>query len=143
MNSALAALIGLVLAIVLIIKKLSPVYSLMIGALVGGLLAGTGLVFDSNQIFALFEIGKCFVSAEMDGFSLITGFERIKDTFSVDIDRHEVVGTGADGEFSGGSGIDFAVKPRRIAQVGFGENRHHVDHAVVKRNIFGFDIADG
>ena len=32
MNSAVAALIGLVLAIVLIIKKLQPVYSLMIGA---------------------------------------------------------------------------------------------------------------
>jgi len=43
MNSAVAALIGLVLAIVLIIKKLQPVYSLMIGALGGGLLAGWGL----------------------------------------------------------------------------------------------------
>ena len=51
MNSALAALIGLVLAIVLIIKKLSPVYSLMIGALAGGLLAGTGLVETINQMF--------------------------------------------------------------------------------------------
>lgn len=43
MSSAIAALIGLALAIVLIIKKLSPVYSLMIGALAGGLLAGWGL----------------------------------------------------------------------------------------------------
>ncbi len=43
MNSALAALIGLVLSIVLIIRKLSPVYSLVLGALVGGLLAGWGL----------------------------------------------------------------------------------------------------
>lgn len=43
MNSAVAAMIGLVLAIVLIIKKLQPVYSLMIGALAGGLLAGWGL----------------------------------------------------------------------------------------------------
>lgn len=40
MNSALAALIGLTLSIVLIIKKISPVYSLILGALVGGLLAG-------------------------------------------------------------------------------------------------------
>ena len=39
MNSALAALIGLVLAIVLIIKKVSPVYSRMLGALAGGLLS--------------------------------------------------------------------------------------------------------
>lgn len=43
MNSALAALIGLILSIVLIIKKLSPVYSLILGAIVGGLLAGWGL----------------------------------------------------------------------------------------------------
>ena len=43
MNSALAALIGLVVSIVLIIRKLSPVYSLILGAIVGGLLAGWGL----------------------------------------------------------------------------------------------------
>ena len=43
MNSALAALIGLFLSIVLIINKLSPVYSLVLGALAGGLLAGWGL----------------------------------------------------------------------------------------------------
>ena len=43
MSSAIAALIGLALAIVLIVKKLSPVYSLMIGALTGGLLAGWGM----------------------------------------------------------------------------------------------------
>ena len=52
MNSALAALIGLVLAIVLVIRKLSPVYSLMIGALAGGLLAGTGLVETINQMLS-------------------------------------------------------------------------------------------
>ena len=50
MNSALAALIGLVLSIVLVIRKLSPVYSLMLGALVGGLLAGTGLVETISQM---------------------------------------------------------------------------------------------
>lgn len=43
MNSAIAALIGLALAIFLIVKKLSPVYSLMVGALAGGLLSGCGL----------------------------------------------------------------------------------------------------
>lgn len=43
MSSALAALIGLILSIVLIIRKMSPVYSLIIGAVVGGLLAGWGL----------------------------------------------------------------------------------------------------
>ena len=43
MNSALAAVIGLLLSIVLIIKKVSPVFSLMLGAVAGGLLAGWGL----------------------------------------------------------------------------------------------------
>ena len=50
MNSAVAALIGLILAIVLIIKKLQPVYSLMIGALAGGLLAGWGLETTVNTM---------------------------------------------------------------------------------------------
>ncbi|MDY3783912.1 MAG: GntP family permease [Candidatus Cryptobacteroides sp.] len=43
MNSAVAALIGLALAIVLIIKKVSPVYALILGALTGGLASGAGL----------------------------------------------------------------------------------------------------
>lgn len=43
MSSALAAFIGLCLSIVLIIRKLSPVYSLILGAVTGGLLAGWGL----------------------------------------------------------------------------------------------------
>lgn len=43
MNSAIAVLIGLLLSIVLIIRKVSPVYSLMLGALAGGLLSGLGL----------------------------------------------------------------------------------------------------
>lgn len=50
MNSALAALIGLVLAIVLIIKKVAPIYSLMLGALVGGLLSGVGLDATISQM---------------------------------------------------------------------------------------------
>ena len=43
MDSALAALIGLVLSIVLIVVRVSPVYSLILGAVTGGLLAGWGL----------------------------------------------------------------------------------------------------
>ena len=43
MNSALAAIIGLGISIILIIRKLSPVFSLMLGAIIGGLLAGWGL----------------------------------------------------------------------------------------------------
>ena len=43
MMSAIGALVGLAVAIVLIIRKVSPVYSLLLGALVGGLLGGLGL----------------------------------------------------------------------------------------------------
>ena len=43
MNSAIAALVGLALAIILIIKKVPPVFSLLLGALAGGLLAGWGI----------------------------------------------------------------------------------------------------
>ena len=43
MNSAIAALIGLTLAIILIIKKVSPFYALLAGAIAGGLCAGWGL----------------------------------------------------------------------------------------------------
>lgn len=42
--STLGALIGLALAIFLIVKKVPPVYSLILGALVGGLVGGGGLL---------------------------------------------------------------------------------------------------
>lgn len=41
--TTLGALIGLVIAIILIIRKVSPAYSLIIGALIGGILGGGGL----------------------------------------------------------------------------------------------------
>lgn len=50
-NSSLAAIIGLALAIVLIIKKISPVYSLMIGALAGGFLGCGSLVETVSKMF--------------------------------------------------------------------------------------------
>lgn len=42
--SAIGAIVGLVIAITLIFKKVPPVYSLMIGSLIGGLTGGIGLV---------------------------------------------------------------------------------------------------
>lgn len=42
--STLGALLGLAVAIVLIIKKIHPAYSLILGAVVGGLVGGAGLV---------------------------------------------------------------------------------------------------
>ncbi len=41
--TTLGALLGLVVAIVLIIKKVQPVYSLILGAVVGGLVGGAGI----------------------------------------------------------------------------------------------------
>lgn len=52
MNSALAAVIGLCISIILIIKKLSPVFSLMLGAIIGGLLAGWGLEITVNHMIS-------------------------------------------------------------------------------------------
>lgn len=39
----IGALIGLVIAIILIIKKVHPAYSLILGALIGGFIGGGGL----------------------------------------------------------------------------------------------------
>ena len=62
MNSALAALIGLIISIVLILRKLSPVYSLVLGALIGGLLAGWGLpVTVGHMIGGVQDISKAIV----------------------------------------------------------------------------------
>ncbi|HEO0791573.1 TPA: GntP family permease, partial [Streptococcus agalactiae] len=44
------ALIGLALAILLIIKKVHPAYSLILGALVGGLIGGGDLVTIVNTM---------------------------------------------------------------------------------------------
>ncbi|MDD5934870.1 MAG: GntP family permease [Clostridiales bacterium] len=48
--STIGALIGLALAIVLIIKKVHPVYSLILGAFVGGLVGGGGLTTTVNTM---------------------------------------------------------------------------------------------
>ena len=48
--STLGAIIGLVIAIILIIKKVQPAYSLILGALVGGLIGGGGLTDTVNTM---------------------------------------------------------------------------------------------
>ncbi len=48
--STLGALVGLVIAIVLIIKKVHPAYSLILGALLGGIIGGGGLVTTVNTM---------------------------------------------------------------------------------------------
>ena len=43
MNSAIGALAGLAIAIILITRRFSPVYSLLLGAVAGGIIGGMGL----------------------------------------------------------------------------------------------------
>ncbi len=62
MSSALAALIGLLVSIILILRKLSPVYSLILGALIGGLLAGWGLELTvTNMIGGVQKISNAII----------------------------------------------------------------------------------
>lgn len=48
--TTLGALIGLAIAIILIIRKVQPAYSLILGALIGGLIGGGGLVGTVNTM---------------------------------------------------------------------------------------------
>ena len=48
--TTLGAIVGLIIAIVLIIKKVQPAYSLILGALIGGLIGGGGLVNTVNTM---------------------------------------------------------------------------------------------
>ena len=48
--STLGAILGLAIAIILIIKKVQPAYSLILGALVGGLIGGGGLTVTVNTM---------------------------------------------------------------------------------------------
>lgn len=48
--TTLGAIIGLLIAIVLIIKKVQPAYSLILGALIGGIIGGGGLVTTVNTM---------------------------------------------------------------------------------------------
>ena len=48
--TTLGAIIGLVIAIVLIIKKVQPAYSLILGSLIGGIIGGGGLVTTVNTM---------------------------------------------------------------------------------------------
>lgn len=78
MNSALAALIGLALTIFLIVKKVSPFYSMVAGALAGGLLAGTGLVGTVNEMVSGVKdivpaILRILAAGVLSGAMIVTG----------------------------------------------------------------------
>lgn len=62
MNSAIGAIIGLAIAIVLIVRRFSPVYSLLLGAVAGGLIGGMGLdATVANMISGIKDISPAII----------------------------------------------------------------------------------
>ncbi len=80
------AIIGLVIAIVLIIKKVHPAYSLILGALVGGLIGGGGLTATVETMISgaagmMSSILRILTSGILAGALIKTGSaEKIADT---------------------------------------------------------------
>ncbi|MBQ9584282.1 MAG: GntP family permease [Bacteroidales bacterium] len=78
MNSAIAALIGMTLAIVLIVRKVQPVFALFLGALAGGLLAGWGMVRTVAEMIAGVKeivpaIVRILAAGVLSGMLVVTG----------------------------------------------------------------------
>ncbi|MBR3745322.1 MAG: GntP family permease [Bacteroidales bacterium] len=78
MNSAIAAIIGLALAIILIIRKIPPVFALFLGALAGGLLAGWGMVRTVNEMISGVKdivpaIVRILAAGVLSGMLVVTG----------------------------------------------------------------------
>lgn len=76
--SAVGALIGLALAIALILRKISPVYALMLGALVGGLCGGMSLpatvsamIYGVNDITS--AVLRILAAGVLTGVLVVTG----------------------------------------------------------------------
>ncbi len=80
------AIIGLVIAIVLIIKKVHPAYSLILGALIGGLIGGGGLTATVDTMISgaagmMSSILRILTSGILAGALIKTGSaEKIADT---------------------------------------------------------------
>lgn len=78
MNSAVAALIGLLVAILLIIRKIPPVFSLFLGALVGGLLSGWGMQTTVSEMISGVKditpaIVRILAAGVLSGMLVVTG----------------------------------------------------------------------
>ena len=78
MNSALGAAIGLILSIILIVRKVSPFYSMRAGAVAGGLLSGFGLAGTVGEMIAGVEditpaILRILAAGVLSGALIITG----------------------------------------------------------------------
>lgn len=84
--TTLGAVIGLIVAIILIIKKVQPAYSLIFGALIGGIIGGGGLVTTVNTMVTgaqgmMSSVLRIMTSGILAGALIKTGSaEKIADT---------------------------------------------------------------
>ena len=69
--SAWGAFIGLLVSIFLIIRKVSPVYSLILGALVGGLLGGVSLPETVSLMISGVNDVTPAVDSDLDGGGIV------------------------------------------------------------------------
>lgn len=96
--STAGALIGLVIAIILIIKKIHPAYSLILGALVGGIIGGGGLVTTVNTMVSgaqsmMSSVLRIMTSGILAGALIKTGSaEKIADTIVVKLGQKRAIG---------------------------------------------------
>ncbi len=84
--TTLGAIVGLVIAIILIIRKVHPAYSLILGALIGGLIGGGGLTTTVNTMVSgaqgmMSSVLRIMTSGILAGALIKTGSaEKIADT---------------------------------------------------------------
>ena len=87
--TTIGAIIGLVIAIVLIIRKVQPAYSLILGALIGGLIGGGGLATTVSTMVSgagsmMSSILRILTSGILAGALIKTGSEeKISEKYDV------------------------------------------------------------
>lgn len=97
MNSALSALLGLTISIILIIRKVSPVYSLLAGAVIGGLASGWGLQATVSEMIGGVKditpaIVRIIAAGVLTGALVVTGAaERISQTIVEKLGRRQTM----------------------------------------------------
>ena len=86
--TTLGALVGLIIAIILIIKKVHPAYSLILGALIGGIVGGGGLTDTVGTMVSgaqsmMSSVLRILTSGILAGALIKTGAaEKIADVFT-------------------------------------------------------------
>ena len=119
--TTLGAIIGLVIAIVLIIRKVQPAYSLILGALVGGLIGGGGLTTTVNTMVSgagsmMSSILRILTSGILAGALIKTGSaEKIAETIVEKLGEKRAVAAIAIATMGGKAGNIISPNPNTIA----------------------------